>query len=67
METADEQTSEMENNNHTQLAVAMIRQAMIERKIPVVDLNSVLVTPNVVYVVEVIRTKELVLLRAKDA
>ena len=66
METADEQTREIENNNRTQLVVAMTRRVTIEWRIPVVHPSLAVATLNVVCVVEIIHTKELVRLKAKS-
>jgi len=60
METADEQT------NRIQLALAMTKQLTIERRV-LVHPSLALATLNVVYVMGVINTKELVLLKAKGA
>ena len=48
------------------MAVAITRQVTIERRVPMVHANLALATLNVVYVVKVILTKELVLLKAKS-
>ena len=49
-----------------QLAVAIISQVTIERRVPMVHSSLALATLNVVYVVELIHTKEVVLLKAKS-
>ena len=46
--------------------MALTRKVTIDRKVLVVHLSLFLVTLSVFYVMEVIRTKELVMLRAKD-
>lgn len=65
METADEQTSEIEKQQSHAVGRGNNRQVTIDRKALVVYLSLFHVTLSVVCGVEVICTKERVLLRAK--
>ena len=65
METADQQTSEIEKQQSHAVGCGN-REVTIARRVPMVHQSLALATLNVSYVVEVIHAKELVLLKAKS-